>query len=115
MRSSTWALVSFSIAAALAQTPTATLIGVVSDPSGLPVPDATAVVENTGTGDVQRTKTGGQGTFTVTNLPRGFYEVRIEKPGFRTLHQTRVELLLDQTARLQFKMEIGTATQEVTV
>ena len=31
------------------------------------------------------------------------------------LHQTGIELLLDQTVRLQFAMEIGAVTQEVTV
>ncbi len=115
MRPSTWALAILSISAALAQTPTATLIGVVSDPAGLAIPAAIAVIQNTGTGEVQRVKTGAEGTFTVTNLPRGFYDVRIERDGFRTLHQTGIELLVDQPARLSFKLEIGAVSQEVTV
>src|SRR5260370_1435525 len=50
-------VLSLFVAAAFAQAPTATLIGVVSDQTGLSVLDATAVIQNTGV----------QGVFTVTN------------------------------------------------
>ena len=53
----TWILAAISIGTALAQTPTATLIGVVTDPAGLAIAGADAVVRNTGTGEVQRTRT----------------------------------------------------------
>jgi hypothetical protein len=100
---------------ATAQTPTSTIIGVVTDPSGAAVPDAAATVRNTGTGDEIHAKTNGQGTFTVPDLPRGQYDITVEKPGFQTQRQTGIQLSLQQEARIEISLGVGSVSQTVDV
>jgi hypothetical protein len=98
-----------------AQTPTSTIIGVVRDASGLPVPEAAATVRNTGTGDEVHTKANGQGVFTVPNLPRGEYDVTVEKAGFQPQRQTGIELAVQQEARIEIRLTVGSLSQVVDV
>ena len=98
-----------------AQTPTATLIGVVRDPAGLPVPNSQAIILNSSTGDSRRLLSGADGVFTAPSLPRGIYEVRIEKEGFQALRQTGIELHTAQAARMEFQLQVGSVVQVVDV
>lgn len=39
----------------------------------------------------------------------------VEKPGFRSLHESELELEADQTARLNLRMAVGAVTESVEV
>jgi hypothetical protein len=96
-------------AGVLAQNPTATLVGTVRDASGA------IVVRNTDTRDIRKAVAESKGEFTIPNLAPGPYEVTVSKPGFRPVHETNIELQLDQVARLEFRLEVGAVTQSVEV
>jgi len=69
------------LAAGWAQTtPTASLKGVVTDPSGALVPDA--LVQLRGPGGERRARTDGSGLYAFPSLPAGKYLVRVIVKGF---------------------------------
>ena len=69
----------------LAQSTTGSLGGVVRDASGSVVPGATVMVRNIATGFTQTAVTEESGTFLLSLLPVGDYELRVEKAGFTSL------------------------------
>lgn len=100
---------------AVAQTPSATIVGVVRDPSGLPVPSAAITVRNVNTGEQRKASSGAQGEFTVPNLAPAVYDVSVRGEGFQELRQTGVQLQVDQVARLDFALQVGALAQAIEV
>src|SRR5579872_6933032 len=82
-----------------AQNPTATLVGTVTDPTGLAVTGAKVEVRNSATNEVRKAETDQRGEFTAPNLAPGIYDVSVSHPGFRALHETGLELQVEQEAR----------------
>ncbi len=99
----------------LAQTPSATLVGRVTDASGGRIVGAKVHIRNVETGEVRTVATLGAGEYTASPLRPGVYEVTIESPGFRPLRQSRLTLDLDATARLDATLEVGATTTAVEV
>ena len=100
---------------ALAQSDTARLQGVVTDPTGALVPDATVKVTNAGTNQVQQLNTdSGTGAYSFPALPPGNYSLEISKTGFKTIKQN-VTLEVAQVANVNFTLEPGAVSQEVEV
>jgi hypothetical protein len=100
---------------AAAQTPSATITGRVSDPTNASVGDATIEVRNVGTNEKRVVRSASDGDYTVSSLNPGTYDVSIAKEGFKSVHDTGVVLEVDQTARLDAHLEVGTITQTVDV
>ncbi len=98
-----------------AQNPTATIIGSVIDPSGAAVPGASIKIRNIDTNQVREVQSGNDGAFTSPNLPAGQYEAIVVKTGFRELKETNFELQIDQLARMDFKLEVGSSSEVVEV
>src|SRR5439155_11362628 len=99
----------------LAQEFRATLTGRVVDPGDAPISAAAVVVKNIGTNAVSATKTNAQGNYLTPFLPPGIYSVTVEAPGFKKALRGDVTLNVNQTATLNFRLELGAVTQEVTV
>src|SRR5579864_5017534 len=74
-----------------AQSPTATVVGTVTDASGASIAGAAIRVRNVETGEVRSAQSQRDGEFTIPNLPPGKYEATIAKPGFRPLRETGLE------------------------
>ncbi len=91
------------------------ILGVVKDSSGGSVPDAKVTVTNTGTNDTRSTTSGDDGAWRVPGLNPGNYTVKIEKDGFKTSTQTGIALDVAQQFVVNPVLEVGAATQEVTV
>jgi hypothetical protein len=68
------------------------------------VPSAVLTVTNTGTQQKRTMQTGESGTFEVTALEVGSYEVTAEAPGFRKTTVRGVVLEVDQRARIDIKL-----------
>jgi hypothetical protein len=98
-----------------AATPTGSITGTVIDPSGAVVPRASVTVIHQETNAARQTETNEDGDFTVALLPPGHYRVVIQKPGFRRSVQDDVSLDVDQTARVDFTLQVGVLAQELTV
>lgn len=66
----------------LSQTETGTIFGTVTDPTGALVKGAAITVTNTATGAKRTATTGADGTYTISSLPPGPYQVTISTAGF---------------------------------
>ncbi|MGB6975727.1 MAG: carboxypeptidase regulatory-like domain-containing protein [Terracidiphilus sp.] len=75
-----------------AQTLTATLSGIATDPSNARVPGAEVKVVNQASNDVRVTKADGSGFFSVTALIPGTYTLTVSAKGFATFKETGILL-----------------------
>ena len=91
-----------------------TITGVATDPTGAVVPNARVTVTNTATNASRNTVTNSEGIYAFPSLVPGPYEVRIEAAGFRTA-TAKLELQVQQTARVDFKLEVGATTESIEV
>ncbi|HKR28500.1 MAG TPA: carboxypeptidase-like regulatory domain-containing protein, partial [Acidobacteriaceae bacterium] len=98
-----------------AQQITASITGTVVDTGGAVINGAAVTVTDVERGTTTTTKTTDGGIFTFARLPIGTYDVKVEAPGFETAIQSHVTLVLNQTARLDFKMRVGAVTNTVQV
>src|SRR5215470_5370224 len=98
-----------------AQVEQATIIGTVTDNTGSVVGGATVTVRNAGTGARRTTKTDDRGNYQAQALNIGSYEVSVEHAGFRKETVSGIALAVNQTARIDVKLEVGAITQELTV
>lgn len=99
----------------VAQTPTATLVGRIVDASHAAVAAATIRVRAVDTNEIRTAQSQMDGEYTVSSLSPGIYEVTIEKPGFKQLRESNLELQVEQTARLDVQLEVGMVSQSVEV
>ena len=100
---------------ALSQQITAGITGTVTDPSGAPIPNATVLATDLERGNQINTKTDASGAYAISQIPVSSYSVRVEATGFTSALQNSVVLVLNQTARLDFKMQVGAISQTVEV
>lgn len=97
------------------QNPTASLNGVVRDPSGAPVAGARVTAINQATNFSRASLTIDTGTYTFTEIPVGTYRVDAVAAGFKTANLTGVTLQVDQRSTLDIALEIGQASEVVNV
>ena len=96
------------------QAPTATIRGVVLDPSQAAVPGAKVTVENPATGLTRTALSGELGDYLFPALTPGQYRVRAESVGFRPA-LAAIELLVGREATLNLTLEIEAGKQVVAV
>jgi hypothetical protein len=101
--------------ALFAQTPTATLTGLIQDESGALVPEANLTLTNTGTSISRTTRSGNDGYYTFSLLLPGTYQLAVEHAGFETLVRKDIRLSVQETVRLNLNLQVGATAQEVTV
>ncbi len=88
--------------------------GVVSDPQGRAVPDATVTISQGATGRVITTSTNSAGAYSSGPVPPGAYVVRVEAAGFKTTEVTlNVVINVISTANVQLSLGSVSATIEV--
>jgi hypothetical protein len=109
------AVLFFLAGSLFAQTPTANIVGRVLDQTGATIPDAKVSVRQIDTNQVREVTTDDKGEYTMTNLPPGEYRINVEKIGFRRLEEQGITLELDQTARLDFSLQVGAISETVEV
>jgi Carboxypeptidase regulatory-like domain len=97
------------------QQTTAAITGTVEDSAGAALNDATVTARDTERGTSSSTKTTDGGLYNFSNLPIGTYEVKAEAPGFDTEILPPITLVLNQRARVDFKMKVGAVTNTVQV
>ena len=94
---------------------TAQVTGTVTDPTGAVVSQAKLFVKNLDTGVGRESLTNERGNYIVTALLPGRYQVAAEAAGFKQMRRGPVTLAIDQVARLDFTMEVGTLVESVRV
>lgn len=98
-----------------AQEVTAAMTGKVTDPSGAAIVGATFTATDKLRGTTWSSLTNAEGFYNLPRIPVGTYDVRVEAKGFQSAVQTNVVLQINQTARLDFQMQLGAVTQTVEV
>ncbi len=98
-----------------AQTLYGSLVGSVQDSSGALMPDAKVSMTNKGTGLVLEGVTDSNGNFTVSNVPPGTYDVKVNLAGFKGQSVTDLLITVNTVSRLDFKMEVGAVSDQITV
>ena len=107
--------VSIPSVSALAQTYTATVTGTVNDPNGAAVPDVKVLAKNQGTKLEYRAQPSDSGVYTIPFLPPGSYVLTIEATGFKKLVSNAINLEVNQTARIDLQLQVGSVGETVTV
>src|SRR6202163_2650271 len=91
------------------------LSGLITDPSSLAVPGARVVVQSADTAATRTVSSNQQGEYSVPALLPGPYNITVEANGFKTVHQNDVTVEVDQRARLDFALTVGSNTESITV
>lgn len=102
-------------AAAFAQTPSATVVGRISDASGAVVPGASIRITSLSTNISRSAVTSQTGDFTVPYLNPGRYSLEASADGFRLYKLAAFDLEVDQVLRVNIPLEIGATSESVTV
>src|SRR6267142_1557543 len=109
-------LVVLSLAVATnAQTFRGTILGTVTDSSGLSVAGATVTVKNADTGLLRTTETTADGSYAVTELPIGTYTVTVSQSGFQTAVTTDVAVNVAGERRVDVTLKPGQVSERVEV
>jgi len=99
----------------LAQQGTTELRGSVIDSQGGVLPGVTIVVRNQETGIFRETISNDDGTYFLSGLVPGTYEITAELQGFKKFAQRDVRLEIGRTATVPISLEVGALTEVVTV
>src|SRR6266436_3740635 len=98
-----------------AQESTARLLGTVTDPTGAVIPHASVVAKNTATGLERRSQANESGDYSIPLLPIGQYTIIGEAAGFKTSTITGLALQVNQEARVDIRLTVGSAAESIQV
>ena len=100
---------------ARAQQASASVNGVVSDPSGSAIPGGQVNLTNVNTAVTRSSTTNSDGAYAFINVVPGMYKIDVSAKGFSTATRTAIQLEVNQTASFDFHMKVGEAQTTVTV
>ena len=103
------------VPATMAQQATATVNGVVKDPTGAAIPKAQVELKNVDTGVVRTTSTNNDGIYDFPSVVPGAYSMQVSSTGFNAVSQPPVTLQVGQTATFDFQLKVGATSSTVTV
>lgn len=91
------------------------ITGVITDSGGAVVPGVAVTVTNAATNATRKATTNDSGVYSFPALQPGTYSIKVEQTGFKAISQADVQLQIQQTARLDFTLEVGNVTEIVEV
>src|SRR5437867_3370294 len=100
---------------AMSQLPTSTIHGTNKYTTDAIIPGAAITAKNLETGLTRTTVSAEDGSYRLSALPVGAYEVRVELPGFRTEVRSGLALTVSQEAVVNFALQPGAVDQTVVV
>ncbi len=109
------ALIALGTCLSVAQTSTATILGVVKDTTGALIPGAMVTVKHTETGYTRTAISSETGDYNVALLQVGAYEITTAMPGFKQDVRRGINLVVGQQAVINLTLEVGAAAEQVTV
>jgi hypothetical protein len=99
----------------LGQANTASIRGIVTDPSGSVIPGALVTLTNTGTGVQTATKTNPGGEYLFEFLAPGTYKIEARSAGFKSFARENMTLDLARQLRIDVPLEPGQVTETIEV
>jgi carboxypeptidase family protein len=91
------------------------VVGTITDRSGAVIPNAHVVVTNADTHVARDTVTNSSGFYQVLSLPIGNYTVSADHKGFNPVTTTASKLEINQSLKIDIKLEVGSKTETVVV
>lgn len=101
--------------AVFAQSDRGTITGTISDPAGAAVAGAAVEAKNIDSGATYPVASSATGNYTIGSLPVGTYEMTVTVPGFKKFVRQGLTIQVAQTLRIDVNLEVGNATESVTV
>jgi len=98
-----------------AQTLYGTLVGNITDPSGLPVGAATVQAVHSATGLARETKTNERGGFVFSDLQSGSYDLTVSAGKFAPFTTTGLQISANAVTRADAQLQLPTLAEAVTV
>lgn len=98
-----------------AQVENGTVVGTVRDTTGATIPNASVAVVNADTNISTKVMTNDAGEYVAAELKPGSYSVTIQAQGFKQFVKTGITLTVNQIARVDTVLELGSGTQRVDV
>lgn len=102
-------------AAAYAQVAAGTLSGTVRDETAAVVVGASITAAQPANNFSRAVTTDARGNYVFDQLPPGIYTITAAKSGFRDYQATDVSIELNQKARHEIRLSVGTARERITV
>ena len=100
---------------ALAQGITGSITGTVTDATGAIISGAVVTIRNVDTNATHNVTTSDIGSYTVTQLHPGNYNVKVEKAGFKLYEQSNVTVQMDQVVLINAQLQVGSNGETITV
>src|SRR5581483_6943240 len=100
---------------AWAQEVTASITGTVTDPSGAAIAGATVTTMSQERGVTYTSTTNDSGSYRISQLPVGTYNLKVEKSGFALADHPPFVLNVNQVARVDVTMKVGQTSETVEV
>jgi outer membrane receptor protein involved in Fe transport len=94
---------------------TGQLNGIITDTSGAVLPGVTVEATSDATGATRSAVSGTDGLYTIPLLSPGTYSVKASLQGFRTSQRDGVRVVVSETARVAFQLEVGQLSETITV
>jgi Carboxypeptidase regulatory-like domain len=94
---------------------TASISGTVTDVTAAVVPQAKVTARNLATNVSRSTATDGSGSYRITSLVPGIYDVLVERAGFKTVEYSSVELAVGQVQNLSPALVPSATPETITV
>ncbi len=105
-----------SAAPAWAQTAnSAIVLGIVTDPGGAVVLDATVSLTNTATNEIKTTATNSSGQYVFPNVSPGIYTLKISKVGFATTTFSSIQFNVSKSYTYDAKLEVSSSKEVIEV
>jgi hypothetical protein len=108
-------LLSLLLTVSAAQDFRATITGRITDANKAAIPSAQVTVKNTGTNETTTATTDSAGNYRAPLLRPGLYSVSVEATGFKKSIRESIELVISQVATIDFSLEPGNISEQVTV
>ena len=89
--------------------------GRISDSSTAAVPGASITLTNVATNAARTAVSTDSGDYTFPSVPPGFYNLKTEHAGFKSVVSTNVEVQVQQTVRLDITLQVGQISESVEV
>jgi len=103
-------------ASVCAQIVTGSIVGNVTDPSGLPVPGAEVTLIHVATARTREAQTNEQGDFIFSGLDAGQYNLTVSRTGFKKLERRDIMLATGERLPLgTMVLDVGALTEVVSV
>ena len=91
------------------------ITGLITDTSGGVMVGAAVTVTNPQTNFTRTENTSGSGLYSFPNLLPGIYDVKVEARGFQSVIRSGLELQVQQTARVDFQLQVGGVAEAIEV